>query len=367
MNFKTNTKPLSESLSLGVINSNVTRFYAPSVVAVLTATRNQLIINLETQSILTEIKLQGMGSEDGPVTLFVDCLLLKNLISTFDSTTIDLEFNEDGLVLKCGKSTFTLPKMLDDEVAIKHPDSDVNIEDFHPIDISGWKFVKDNQLYSIAMNFVRPVYTFVYVGEAGDVLVGDFDNFLFTHSMKSELHNTCLLQSTIVNLFASLPEGATICKKNRNYLVYVKTDAYEILSEIQPRYEDEEGIGSYNADIVMTAMQTREDDCIQLDPTVMNKFLSQADLLTTSSESKINFNFNGDTIHLLGDNVDCVLGTQSTCSTTFSVDFKASTLKSALSKYSDEKISICPVIVEDEVSGITIWSDELITAIAGVD
>lgn len=367
MNFKTNTKPLSESLSLGVINSNVTKFFAPSIVAILTATRNQLIINLETQSILTEIKLQGMGSEDGPVTLFVDCLLFKNLISTLDSTTIDLEFNEDGLVVKSGKSTFTLPKMIDDDVAINRPDSDVNFDDFHEMDITGWKFIKDNQLYAIAMNFVRPVYTFVYVGEAGDVIVGDFDNFLFTHSMKSELHNTCLLTSSIVNLFASLPEGAKICKKGRNYLLYVKTDAFEILSDIQPAYEDEDRVGSYNADIVMTAMQKDEHNCMKLDPTVMNKFLSQADLLKNSNESKINFSFDGNNIHLLGDNVDCILGTESTCNTTFSVNFKASTLKSALSKYVDDKISIGPVLVEGEVSGIIVWSDELTTAIAGVD
>ena len=68
------------------------------------------------------------------------------------------------------------------------------------IDNSDWKFVKDYQMYAIGMSFVHPVYTQVWIGSEGDVIVGDFDNSIFTFSKKNKLGKTCLLSNTIFYL-----------------------------------------------------------------------------------------------------------------------------------------------------------------------
>ena len=116
MVFKTNTQPLSDALALGVVNSNVSKFYLPSCVALVSANKTELRVNLEAQNLTSEIKLNGMGSDESEVSIFVDCLLFKQIVSTFDTSTIDLEFQEDGLTLYSGKSKFTLPKMIDEEI-----------------------------------------------------------------------------------------------------------------------------------------------------------------------------------------------------------------------------------------------------------
>ena len=369
MVFKTNTQPLSDALALGVVNSNVSKFYLPSCVALVSANKTELRVNLEAQNLTSEIKLNGMGSDEAEVSIFVDCLLFKQIVSTFDTSTIDLEFQEDGLTLYSGKSKFTLPKMIDEEINMKKPSVfDPNLD---TIDImkENWKFVKDHQMYAIAMNFIYPVYTRVYVGQNGDVIVGDFDNSLFTHSMMSNLGETCLLSNTIINLLNSIPEGAKLVKENRKYLIYVKTDGYEFTSEFTPEYEDDPDVGTYNADMILGIMRCNEDDCIKINPSSLNKFLSQADLFLTSNDDTITMSYADGEFSLVGSNVDCKVDVESTCTSPWSVDFKSNAVKSVINTYDCDEIKICPLVDEEseEMQGITVWSTELITVLSGVE
>ena len=122
MNFNVSTKPLTDALNLGVINQNVSKFYQKSCLAQVTASKRDLKINLEASNVLSELHLRGSGDSEETVTTFVDCLLLKQLVSTFEANVTTFEFTEGGLILHSGKSKFTLPKMIDDsELELNSP------------------------------------------------------------------------------------------------------------------------------------------------------------------------------------------------------------------------------------------------------
>lgn len=368
MNFTVSTKPLSDALALGVINANVSKFYRRSCLAQVTADRNLLRINLEAAFILSEIRLRGKGDADASVSLFVDSLLLKQLVSTLDSSTVTFEFAEGGLILHSGKSRFTLPKMIDDvDVELKSPSVPAPGAASVKIDRADWKFVKDRQMYAIAMSFVHPVYTKVWLSQTGDVVVGDFDNSIFTHSEKSKLGKTCLISDTIVNLFTSLPDGSDLVANGDSYIIFCKTDGFELVTEFTPQYESDESVGSYSSDIILPMMEHSADLAVQVNPQVLNRFLNQAALLSTSNEDTINLTVSGSQLSLHDKNVDCVVEVAGNYTSKYSVEFRTTLLKDMLSTYSAEQVSISPMIQEDVVVGIVVWDDALTTVLAGIE
>lgn len=366
MEFKTNTQPLADALNLGIVNANVSKFYQPSCLAHLTATRNKLIINLEAERLITQITVSGMGSENDELSVFVDNLKLKQLVNTFDTNTVDLVFAEDGLTLKSGKAKFTLAKMVDEEVAIKKPATPFEDDPEIAVSKDAWKFISDKQMYAIAMNYIHPVYTRAWMGNEGDVIVGDYDSSLFTHSTKNTLGVTCLLKDTIVNLLTSLPEGSKLYKHGKSYIVVVNTEGYEMITEFTPEYEDEDGsIGNYNSDIILGIFDTPERH-ISFNPAIINKFLSQADILSEGSDDIIDVTFENGKLSFDGPRVDYDVDVAGECDP-FELKFKSKALKSVLSRYDDETMNLAPLSNGDEVAGITVWSNDLVTSVAGVE
>lgn len=362
--FTVSTKPLIDGLNLGILNSNVSNFFQRSTMAQVTATKNTLTINLEAAFIFSEVEFKGMGTEEESATIFVNSLLLKQLVSTFEAATTVFEFDESGLILHSGKSKFTLPKVIDADMTFQRPSSlsstviDIKKED--------WKFIKDYQLYAVAMSFVHPVYTKAWCGADGDVIVGDFDTGLFTHSKKGNLGSTCLLSDTIINLITSLPEGAKIHKLEDNYIVHVKTDSFTFTSEFTPKHESDEDMGSYNADMIMSIMNTTGEHVTVNVPAIM-KVLNQADLLSNNSEDAIKLCVSSGQIELRDVNVNCTVPAEGTIQQPYEVEFKIDTLKKVMSNCSEDNVSIFVTENEGEISGITIYSKDLTTSIAAVE
>ena len=148
MNFTCSTKPLKDALGLGVVKSNVSKFYQKSCLAQLTATNSDLRINLEASYVSTELRLKGQGdnTEDSRSTVFVDCLTLSDLVNTFESSTITLEFTQGGLILHSGKSKFTLPQIVEEsDLELKRPQEVSADADKLELAKSNWKFIKDHQ------------------------------------------------------------------------------------------------------------------------------------------------------------------------------------------------------------------------------
>lgn len=366
MKFTCNTKPFADSLSLGIINSNVSNFHQKSCTVELTATENMLKINIEASQIYTEIHIPGKG-EGEPATIFVDSLLLKNLSSTFESPTVTLDFTENGLIITSGKSKFTLAKMVDgDDFDLKAPAVPESLDGAIDINQADWKFIKDYQMYAISMAFINPVYTKVWIGQNGDVLVGDFDNSLFTHSVHSKLGKTCLLSDTIINLFNSMPAGSKIIPLGDSYVIQLKTDSYEYLTQFTPLYETDESVGDYHSEIFLGMMQHADAQAIKVNTTALTKALNQALLLSTNSQDSIFFSLEDNQVKLSDKNVDCSIAVTGATGN-YKVEFNLERLKKVIANYSDETISISPMEQEGAVVGIMVWNDALTTIVAGLE
>lgn len=367
MKFTVNTKPLIEALDLGVINSNVSPFHKKSTIIQVSADKNELRLNVEAESIKSELVLKGSG-EDDSAKIFVGSLLMKQLVGTFENPVTTLEFAEGGLILHSGTAKFTLPKLVDEsDIELDRPTTDTLNADEITLDKSNWKFVQDRQMYAKSMSFIHPIYTYVWVGSEGDILVGDFDNSLFTHSVKNNLGTTCLLSDTIVNLFESLPEGAKIVKEGKDYIIIYKSDSLSYISQFSPKYEDEEDIGSYNSSIFLNMMK-HSDQFASFDNSILNKYLNQAEMLSSSTDDTIEVSLENNILRLKDNNVDCKLAVKGdTQISDFTVEFKTDMLKRVVSNYPEEDICFTPIEQDDEVAGILIWDKDVTTVIAGVD
>lgn len=370
MIFTTNTKPLADSLSLGVVDANVSKFYSKSCMAQVTAKGHDLIINLEANSIKSEIRLKGSSDVEGEAhRALIDSKLFKQLVGTFDTSAVKLEFTDGGIILHSGSSKFTLPNMIDvDDLSLDAPQMPENAGTAIDIDKSDWRFIKDNQMYAVAMSFIHPVYTMAWIGESGDVIVGDMDNGIFTNSKKGQLGTTCLLSDTIINLFNALPEGAKLFRgDDRSYIVSISTDAYQMMSQFTPKYEDDAEVGSYSAEIVLGLMQ-KPDSTVKVSTSAITRLLSQAALLSTSSDDKVMFTYEPLTGAITLSDSKTTGDIKCTGEMTkMSIPFKTSTLKQVIGNYSDETIEIGPTYNGDDIVGIVVWTPELTTVLAGVD
>ena len=367
MNFTVATKPLINALDLGVVNANISKYYSKSGLAEITADKRNLTINLEASYLLSEIVLKGSGDSDEPAKMFVDAALFKQLVSTFDSDVTEFEFIENGIVLHSGKSKFQLPQVVDgSQFSLNKPTKNVpSTASTVTLKKDDWKFVKDHQMYAIALSFVNPVYTRVWVGADGEVLVGDVVNGLFTYSKKSNLGETCLLSDTIINLFDSVPEGAKLTKLEHSYILNVETDSFAFASEFTPQHEDTDDLGSYNSDIFL-GMMKEDDKAVKINTTRLAKSLSQAAILSTSVEDTICLKLTSDTLSLKDNNVDCDIPVEYH-GEPYELRFQSTILKSAIGNMDQDEIKISCLVQNEVPSGIVLSTSSMFTLVGAVD
>lgn len=367
MNFTLSTKPLVDALDLGVIQSNISKYYQKSCLAQLTASNNELKINLEATNIVTEIILSGSGDSESSVSTFVDCQLFKSLISTLGTAVITIEFTDGGIIIHSGSSKFQIPKVIEsDEMSLNTPSPIPFGTVATKVDKTAWKFIKDYQMYAIATSFVHRVYTYIWMGESGDVLVGDFDNSLFTYSRNNKLNKTCLISETIVNLFNNLPEGADIAPIGDNYRIDFKTDTLSYATEFSLGYESDEDKGSYNSDLILDMVNASGDNFAKVPVAPLIKFLGQAELLGKGSESTIQLSLANSELVLKDSNINCKLKVESN-TREFSADFSTSILKSVLSNVDDDNVKLFCFEQDGDVAGIIIATNNMSTVLGAIE
>jgi len=367
MKFTLSTKPLADALNLSVIPANVSKYFRLSCLAQLTASKRELRINLQASNISTEVLLKGSGDQDEEITAFVDCVILKQLVGTLESSTVTIEYVDGGVVLHSGSSKFTLPQLAESgDGELLRPTLPAADASKIKINLDDWKFIKDYQMYAVALSFVHPIYMNAWIGESGDVIVGDFDNSLFTFSKKNKLGRTCLLTDTIINLFNSLPEGAEITLMDKSYRVDVKTDGFEYASEFTPKYENEDGIGDYRSDVFLSTVAKTEDNAFKVAVAPIAKFLSQSDLLSSGGDNKIEFILTGNELQIKDENIDCKVKVEGQCND-FKVPLNTTLFKPIISHLDAENVNICPVISEGDIGGLVIWTDNLSVVIGAMD
>lgn len=366
MKFTCNTKPIVKGLDLGIISSNVTKFYQKSCIVELNIEGDSLRVNTEASSIKSELKFVGKASGEGASHTFVDSMLFKNLLNTIDSDVIEFELKEDGLTVWSGKSKFNLPQVVSvDDIELSRPQQVDEPAEVIGIDINKWNFIKNNQLYALAMSFVHPIYRNIWLGERGDVIAGDFDNSIFTHSDKAQLNTTCLIPDTIVNLLTTVPENSQIIQLGRNYEVRVETDPFTYVCEFSPKYEDDPDIGDYNSEVILNLFDVASEG-ISLEVSKISKYITQAELFASNNDEVIHLAVQDNTFSLKTENVDCKLSVENPF-TDFECTFKISLLKDLLSHMDEDVIRIKPLIQSDEVSGIVAWTDNMEVVLAGVE
>ena len=367
MEFTLNTSVLKEGLDLAIINANVSKFYQKSCIVELNIEDSTLRVNTEASSIKSELQFKGRVDGDGATHTFVDSLLLKNLVNTLDSDTVMLSINADGLVVQSGKAKFNLPQVVSvDDIELSRPE---NVQDdvstVIGVNNEAWSFIKDQQLYAIAMSFVHPVYRNIWMSDIGDVLVGDFDNSIFTHSTKAQLSTTCLIPDTIVNLLTAVPEDSQIIQLGRNYEVRVESNPYTYVCEFAPKYEDNEDVGNYSANLILQLFDT-DSESISLDAAIISKYISQAELFASTSDDTITMCVSDGVFKLHNKNVDCRIPVSEDVYP-FEVVFKIDLLKDMISHMDAEVIKVTPLIQNNEAAGIVASTDNMEAILAGIE
>lgn len=366
MKFKGNTAPLKNGVDLCIIDSNISKFFHKSCLVELTIEEDCLRINTEASSLKSELILQGKSSGDGVNNILVDSVLFKKLLNTLDSNVVEIEITENSLHINSGGSKFNLPKMLDSEdAALDRPTPITSVDGQVALGASGWNFIKNHQLYAIAVSFIHPVYTNVWSGESGDTIVGDVDNSIFTYSKKSSLNKKCLITDTIINLLTNVPEEAKIIENEDNYEVFVEIDPYTYLCEFTPKYETDEGVGDYNSDMILPLFK-HDDTYITFNKNVILKYINQAELFVNNIDSTVRLILDNNSIIVKNDNANCKLDINNPFGN-YEMEFKISFLKDAISHINSDEINMCPLIQEDELIGIILWSDDMTTVLSVID
>lgn len=368
--FTVSTKPLSNALDLAVLNS-VSDYDSIGILAQVTMEGRQLRINFQYPRITTEIRLKGAPSnENASCTVFVKNSVLKQIVSTLETNTIDLEFADGGLIIGSGKSRFSVSKLTDEEdLALKRPQESDYTEGSKNLNTEFWKYVKNNQTHVLVSSYEYPVYNAVWVSDESDVLAGDITDSLFAHSKKSDLGQTCLLSPTIIDLFSSVPDNATFKQHGTDYLISVIGEGYEYITEIKPQHESDADMGDYNSAIILGEMKHPES-YVSVNPESIRKVLNQAALLSTVSDDVITVTLSTALMNLKNSNVDCFIDvkcSEDALDNQGSCDFTTKHLKQLLKPYSGESVNISLLMDGDEAKGIIIFDDELTMVVGGVD
>lgn len=366
MKFTVSTKPLKSATDLGIIKANISKFYYRSNIVQITANRDTLKLNIEASGIKTKMTLKGSGDEDTTAAIMVDCSMFKSLLDSIENDVISLEFADGGLYIHAGTSKFAIPQMLDvNDVQLSEPVEEYTATSTITIKPADWQFIKDHQMYAISDSAQHPVYTNVWVGKDKDIIVGDFDSSLFTYSKHGDFDSTCLFPASLINLFTSLPEGSTVSKIDRNYVLNITTDSFSMVTEFVPKYEDDESVGSYNSEIIL-GMLVHPEAFVTVEVGPITKFISQTSILSQSELDKIiDFTIEGNQLTLSNKSSSCVL--QVASSENYNVKFTTDLLKSVLSNFDSDKINIAQMKRDDKAIGCIFWTDSLTTLLAGQD
>lgn len=364
MKFTVNTKPVIESTKLAIINANVSVFHKKSCIVYVSADTNTLKINIEAKSIRTEVTIPGHG-EGEPASIFVDSMLFKNLISTFDSDLLEFDFEENALKIISGKSEFSLPKIIDSaDISFTSPELP-DIANEIKLVKDDWKFISDHQEYAISVSYNTPVYTYAKFTADGKALTGDYDTGIFTKSEQTPFID-CLLTDTVIHLFTELPDDATAYKNDRNIIIQFVQDSYSYRSEITPTYETDEGVGNYNADMIL-ALMNPTDVYSTIDRNRLNKLIDQATILSSNKEDIVTIKANDDKIAITGPNLEGLFDSTHSIVNAYEGKLKLRTFKSAITHFVDDIINIAPLYADDIVNGILLFDSKLYVTIGTIE
>lgn len=375
MKFIIDTSKLINAVSLAIISSNVNRFDYKSSLVQLTANpeTNILTINLDANYTYTEVRLSGEcvceSDEDANTKKFIDVTMFKQLVCSFDSKVTEIEFIDSGIVLYSGTSKFNLPQIIDGEdMSLTSPDNIGSEDEEIEFNKSDWEFIKNNQFYALAKDFVHPIYTYVYIGN-GNTITGNMNESLFTLSHRLDLGDTVsLLSDKNIISGSMLPDNTKFAKHGESFIFYTETNDFIYTMQFLPKYEGKSDLGYYNADIILDLMKIPEDGYCSIETSSVKKFISQISILSQKNEDYLQFEIKDNKLKMIYKNNNInIISIGGNC-TDFKLNFMLSNVKNAINNYSSDEIHISPVYNNDNVmAGMLIWDDNLTTIVTAVE
>lgn len=371
MKFNLNVQPLKDAMNLGIISSNISKFFEKSTVIQLTAEGNTLRINTQATSLLSEAVISGDNEDGNAATAIVDCTLFKSLVGTLTSNEMSLDFQENSLVVESGRSRFNVPKLLTDEDAasLDRPASTDKLKGKHCTELkpATWKYIQDHQLYAVAMSQIQKVYTRVWVSANKGVLTGDPQMSLFTYQENNALDSDCLVSSTVVNLLSVLDEGSQLYHYNdSSYVVVMTCDAFTFTSQFTVEHESESGIGTYAADMIFEMVLDDSQQSVKVSRSKMYANIKQASLFASSSNPLISVEADDKGIKLVNKNVNCRIAKENS-GMQYTACFTVNDIDTVVSHLDEEDILVTPIVKDDEVFGLRFSTSNMVALLGSVE
>lgn len=371
MKFNLNVKPLKDAMDLGVINSNISKFFEKSTVIELTVNGNELHLNTQATSLLSEAVILGNNEESGTGSAIVDCTLFKSLISSMDSNEVTLDFQETALVVTSGRSKFNVPKLLTDEdgASLDKPVSEEELANKFcgELNPGTWKYIQDHQLYAVAASQIHKVYTRVWVSKDKGVLTGDPNNSVFTYQPESDLDSDCLVSSTIVNLLSALDEGTKLYHvDSTTYVAKMDVDSFSFCAQFTVEHENENNMGEYDSDMIFDMVLDESQQEVSISKSKMASNVKQASLFASASNPYISIDAKENGVYLVNDNVNCRISKDNP-GLTYDVQFMLSDIDTVVSHMDDNDMTVSPIVKGEEVFGVRFKSGDMVALLGGVD
>ena len=365
MKFIVATKPLKDALNLIVVNSNINSFNLRTGIIQLCVEDSKLRMNTESTLIFSEVHLDGEVEGDGDSFCTLDCLMLKNLISTISDIDVTLDFQDNSLDIYTKNSNFSIPKKNDEGIQLDRPEYDVSESDLiGDLEVDAWKFVKKNQAYALCALPTYKVYNFAWVSKKG-IITGDPVTGYFTFNDESSIEDSCLMSMDIINLLASFEEGSKLYKTDGGYVVKFDLDSFTLISQFDVYHEEEDGIDSYGEDLVFDMIYDESDVSVDVDLAELLPFIKQTMMISAAvSEEYLKMSYSDGKLSL------------STPSTRFVIDdcesegefectFRIHHLSNVLNHMDRELVKFYPIVKEGEVYGLKVEGDHLVALIGG--
>ena len=376
MKVTLSTGALKSGLSTLILDSSISRFNPKSCIARITLSNKVLQLDTEYPEIKSRLKLDCISDTNDLKVIYVESAVFKKLINSLNTGDVSLEVSDKDittLVVYAGKSKFYIPQIAEyQEVKFGIDSSTIEdtaalFENASKFDFSAWKFVSNYQLYAIADPVsALKAYTNVYVGDDNSIIVGDYNNNLFTYSNTDTVFSNCMIPGSVIKLLTSYPEDSSIVLGDNNLwyiMFYNEHNNYSLISEFKTKPESD--VENYQSDKILPLMMHDSTQAVTIaNLAAIKDVLTQGSVLVSNrNDYVINLAVDDGTLRVFGNNMEYTekIGNKSA---KFSVAFRLQKFMDTISHLDSNEINIMPKYRKDAngneiVIAILIWTENL--------
>lgn len=348
------TKTLQNIIKIILVPQNVSKFVQKSQVVQLTADaqRDALRINVETAHVVSEATIKGQFDGE-TASLFVDTLMLRNLVATLVENEITVTMTNDSISITDGKSQYALEKIADiSDGEFKSPRfGDRSIESIKSDD---WQFVKDHMLFTLAesANSGSMAQQYVYLSNNGTAVTGDFFRTMFSKYSCADFGNTYLIAPEVINALCLVPDTNSAYAGDRYITVVVDSQDANYASEFQ--FQSEDTIGSFNAPLIMDLFDDSSDSGLSAASADIVRVLNQSDIVSGKAEEFIRMTMSGSEISFKDRRIESSIRCEGNLSETYSALVSKSRLRSMVGSCPSKTVQINAILRDGIVQGLSI-------------